>query len=417
MSLFLKLLGNLPLFYFYKSNQMPIVSSKGKAMPESPIRKLVPFAEKAAKEGKHIYYLNIGQPDIKTPVVAMEAIRNHQLDILAYSHSAGFESFRKKLTTYYAKHKINVTADDILITTGGSEALIFTMGSITDPGDEIIVPEPFYANYYSFSTQSTVKVVPVISKIENGFALPSIEEFEKLITKKTKAILICNPGNPTGYLYSKEEIKQLAKLAIQYDLFLISDEVYREFVYDDSKHYSILQEKGLEEHAIIVDSVSKRYSMCGARIGCMISKNKSVMQTAMKFAQARLSPPTLAQIASEAALETPDSYYKETVAEYKSRRDTLIAGLKEIPGVKVAIPKGAFYCIAELPIKDADHFAKWLLDEFDLNKQTVMLAPASGFYSSPDKGKNQVRIAYVLNKKDLIKAIEILKFALEKYKD
>lgn len=394
---------------------MPIVSSKGKAMPESPIRKLVPFAEKAAKEGKHIYYLNIGQPDIKTPVVAMEAIRNHQLDILGYSHSAGFESFRKKLTIYYAKHKIDVTANDILVTTGGSEALIFTMGSITDPGDEIIVPEPFYANYYSFSTQSTVKVVPVISKIENGFALPSINEFEKLITKKTKAILICNPGNPTGYLYSKDEIKQLAKLAIQYDIFLISDEVYREFVYDDSEHYSILQEKGLEEHAIIIDSVSKRYSMCGARIGCMISKNKSVMQTAMKFAQARLSPPTLAQIASEAALETPESYYKETVAEYKSRRDILIAGLKKIPGVKVAIPKGAFYCIAELPIQNADHFAKWLLDEFDLNKQTVMLAPASGFYSSPDKGKNQVRIAYVLNKDDLTKALEILKFALEKY--
>ncbi|GAA4277643.1 pyridoxal phosphate-dependent aminotransferase [Aquimarina mytili] len=394
---------------------MPIVSHKGKAMPESPIRKLVPFAEKAVKEGKHIYHLNIGQPDIKTPIEAMNAVRDHKLDILAYSHSAGFESFRKKLAGYYAKHDITISSDDILITTGGSEALIFTMGSITDPGDEIIVPEPFYANYYSFSTQSTVKVVPVISKLETGFALPPIPDFEKLITPKTKAILICNPGNPTGYLYSKEEIKQLSKLAIKYDLFLISDEVYREFVYDSSEHYSILQERDLEDHAIVVDSVSKRYSMCGARIGCLVSKNKSVIETAMKFAQARLSPPTLAQIASEAALEAPDSYYKETVEKYKLRRDTLVSGLREIPGVKVALPKGAFYCIAELPVEDADHFAEWLLNKFDLNKQTVMLAPASGFYSSPNEGKNQVRIAYVLNRRDLKKSIEILRQGLEKY--
>ncbi len=396
---------------------MPVVSRKGNAMPESPIRKLVPFAEKAEKEGKHIYRLNIGQPDIKTPIEAINAVKDNDLNILAYSHSAGFESFRNKLAGYYAKHDITISSEDILVTTGGSEALIFTMGSITDPGDEIIVPEPFYANYYSFSTQSTVKVVPVISKMETGFALPEIAAFEKLITQKTKAILICNPGNPTGYLYSKDEIKQLAELAIKYDLFLISDEVYREFVYDNSEHYSILQEKGLDEHAIVVDSVSKRYSMCGARIGCMVSKNKSVMQTAMKFAQARLSPPTLAQIASEAALEAPESYYKETVAKYKLRRDTLVSGLKEIPGVKVSVPKGAFYCIAELPIKNADHFAKWLLDKFDLDNETVMLAPASGFYSSPNVGENQVRIAYVLNRRDLRKAVNILKFALEKYDD
>ncbi|WP_298318274.1 pyridoxal phosphate-dependent aminotransferase [uncultured Aquimarina sp.] len=394
---------------------MPVISSKGKAMPESPIRKLVPFAEKAVKEGKHIFHLNIGQPDIKTPIEAMNAVRNHKLDVLAYSHSAGFESFRKKLAGYYAKHDITISSDDILITTGGSEALIFTMGSITDPGDEIIVPEPFYANYYSFSTQSTVTVVPVISKIENGFALPSVKEFEKLITTKTKAILICNPGNPTGYLYSKEEIQQLAKLAIKYDLFLISDEVYREFVYGDSEHYSILQERALDDYAIVVDSVSKRYSMCGARIGCMVSKNKSVMETAMKFAQARLSPPTFAQIASEAALEAPESYYIETVAKYKARRDTLVEGLRQIPGIKVAMPSGAFYCIVELPIKDADHFAKWLLDEFHVNNETLMLAPASGFYSSPNVGLNQVRIAYVLNRRDLKKAINILKLALEKY--
>ncbi|MFD2565195.1 pyridoxal phosphate-dependent aminotransferase [Aquimarina rubra] len=394
---------------------MPVISSKGKAMPESPIRKLAPFAEKAVKDGKHIFHLNIGQPDIKTPIEALDAVRNHKLDVLAYSHSAGFESFRKKLAGYYAKHDITISSDDILVTTGGSEALIFTMGSITDPGDEIIVPEPFYANYYSFSTQSTVTVVPVISKIENGFALPSIKEFEKLITPKTKAILICNPGNPTGYLYSKQEIQQLAELAVKYDLFLISDEVYREFVYGDSEHYSILQERTLDDHAIVVDSVSKRYSMCGARIGCIVSKNKSVMETAMKFAQARLSPPTFAQIASEAALEAPESYYKETVAKYKIRRDTLVEGLRQIPGVKVATPNGAFYCIAELPINDADHFAKWLLDEFHVNNETVMVAPASGFYSSPNEGLNQVRIAYVLNRRDLKKAVNILKLALEVY--
>ncbi|MBW1296823.1 pyridoxal phosphate-dependent aminotransferase [Aquimarina litoralis] len=394
---------------------MPVISSKGKAMPESPIRKLAPFAEKAVKEGKHIFHLNIGQPDIKTPVEAMNAVKEHTLDVLAYSHSAGFESFRNKLAGYYAKHDITISSEDILITTGGSEALIFTMGSITDPGDEIIVPEPFYANYYSFSTQSTVTVVPVISQIDNGFALPPIQDFEKLITPKTKAILICNPGNPTGYLYSKEEIKDLAELAIKYDLFLISDEVYREFVYDNSEHYSILQERKLNDHAIVVDSVSKRYSMCGARIGCLVSKNKEVMETAMKFAQARLSPPTLAQIASEAALEAPESYYNDTVAKYKERRDTLIKGLQQIPGVKVATPRGAFYCIAELPIEDADDFAKWLLDEFHVNNETVMLAPASGFYSSPNQGLNQVRIAYVLNRRDLKKAVNILKLALEKY--
>ncbi len=384
-------------------------------MPESPIRKLTPFADKAKKQGKHIYHLNIGQPDIKTPKEALDAVKNNTLDILAYSHSAGIESFRMKLANYYSKHKIDVTPENIIITTGGSEALIFTMGSITDPGDEIIVPEPFYANYYSFSQQSNVKVVPVTSTLENGFSLPSIESFEKLITHKTKAILICNPGNPTGYLYSKEEISQLASIAIKHDLFLISDEVYREFVYDDIEHYSILQEKELEKHAIVIDSVSKRYSMCGARIGCLISKNEDVVKTAMKFAQARLSPPTYAQIASEAALDVPDSYYTDTINEYKSRRDTLIHELNKIPNVKVATPRGAFYCIVELPILDSDHFSQWLLDQFDIANETVMLAPASGFYSTPNTGKNQVRIAYVLNKKDLKKAIFILKSALEKY--
>ncbi len=394
---------------------MPVISKKGNSMPESPIRKLAPFADHAKKQGKHIYHLNIGQPDIKTPVEALDAVKNNALEILAYSHSAGIESLRIKLANYYTKHNILVSSNDILITTGGSEALIFTMGSITDPGDEIIVPEPFYANYYSFAQQSNVKVVPVTSTLDNGFALPPIKDFETLITPKTKAILICNPGNPTGYLYSKKEIQELARIAIKHDLFIISDEVYREFVYDEMSHYSILQEEQLNDHAIVVDSVSKRYSMCGARIGALISKNKEVINTAMKFAQARLSPPLLAQIASEAALEVPETYYKETIAEYKSRRDTLISELKKIPNVKVATPQGAFYCIVELPVLDSEHFSQWLLDQFDVNQETIMLAPAAGFYSTPNTGKNQVRIAYVLNNNDLKKAISILKLALEKY--
>ena len=394
---------------------MPKISSKGTEMPLSPIRKLMPFAEKAEAEGKKIFYLNIGQPDIKTPQVALDAVSNHSLSTVAYSHSAGNESLREKLAVYYGKRKINVSKKDIIVTTGGSEALIFTMGSITDPGDEIIIPEPFYANYYSFSTQSTVTVIPIISKIEDDFALPPISEFEKYITKKTKAILVCNPGNPTGYVYSKEEIKQLARLAKKYDIFLISDEVYREFVYDEkTEHYSILQEEGLEEHAIVIDSVSKRYSMCGARIGCIVSKNTRVMDTAMKFAQARLSPPTFAQIASEAALEVDENYYTEVVSKYKLRRDTLIDGLKLIPNIKVSVPRGAFYCMVELPVDDAEDFAEWMLDSFSDNNETVMVAPASGFYSSY-AGLNQIRIAFVLNTKDLKRATEILKLALEAY--
>ena len=384
-------------------------------MPESPIRKLVPYAEKATENGTEIFYLNIGQPDIKTPQIALDAVKNNNLTTIAYSHSGGNSSLRTKLAEYYGKHDISVTKKDILVTTGGSEALIFTMGSITDPGDEIIVPEPFYANYYSFSTQSTVTVVPVISKIEDDFALPPIADFEKLITKKTKAILICNPGNPTGYLYSKEEIKQLTELALKYDLFLISDEVYREFVYDDTEHYSILQEESLKEHAIVVDSVSKRYSMCGARIGCMVSRNKHVMKTAMKFAQARLSPPTYAQIASEAALSVPEEYYSEVVEEYKSRRDTLVKGLKKIPNIKVSVPRGAFYCMVELPIHNSEHFAQWMLEHFSDNNQTIMVAPALGFYSSLNAGRNQIRIAYVLKKEDLERATEILGLALNAY--
>lgn len=394
---------------------MPRISNKGQAMPESPIRKLVPYAEAAMKKGRIIYQLNIGQPDIKTPEKALAAVKNNDIEVLSYSHSAGFESYRNKLAVYYQKHDINITPAELIVTTGGSEALLFAMGSICDPGDEVIIPEPFYANYNGFATSSGVDVVPVKSKLEDGFALPPISEFEKLITPKTKAILICNPGNPTGYLYTKDEIAQLAEIVKKHDLFLVADEVYREFVYDGAKHYSIMSVPGLEEYAIMIDSVSKRYSMCGARIGCIVSKNKEVMTTAMKFAQARLSPPTFAQIASEAALETEQEYFDEVIEEYTTRRNTLVKGLQDIPGVKVGTPRGAFYCIAELPVKDAENFAKWLLEDFELNNETVMVAPAAGFYSTPNTGLNQVRIAYVLKQEDLLRALVILKEALKVY--
>ncbi|MFN4764481.1 pyridoxal phosphate-dependent aminotransferase [Gillisia sp. Q332] len=394
---------------------MPKISVKGSSMPESPIRKLVPFAEAAIKKGRKIYQLNIGQPDIKTPDVALDAVRNHTIEVLSYSHSAGFEGYRNKLAGYYQKKNIPVTGEEIIITTGGSEALLFAMGSIADAGDEIIIPEPFYANYNGFAVASGVKIVPVESKIETDFALPPISEFEKLISPKTKAILICNPGNPTGYLYTEEEIKQLADLALKHDIFIVADEVYREFAYDGIQHFSIMSLPQLKDHAIMIDSVSKRYSMCGARIGCLVSKNKEVIATAMKFAQARLSPPTFEQIASEAALETPQSYFDDVIEEYTSRRNLLIEGLKQIEGVKVAVPKGAFYCIAELPIDNADKFAKWLLEDFQMDNETVMVAPAAGFYSTPNTGMNQVRIAYVLKKENLEKAINILKVALKEY--
>ncbi|MDG1384510.1 MAG: pyridoxal phosphate-dependent aminotransferase [Flavobacteriaceae bacterium] len=394
---------------------MPKISQKGALMPQSPIRKLVPYAEQAKKEGVKVYHLNIGQPDIKTPEVALNAVRNNTLDILAYSRSEGSEAYRTKLAAYYKKNNIRVNADNIIITTGGSEALFFTFGSIMDPEDEVIIPEPFYANYNGFSTAQGVKVVPVVSGIESNFALPPVADFEALITPKTKAILICNPGNPTGYLYSKTEIQQLATLVKKHDLFLISDEVYREFTYDGLEHYSIMQEDGLESNAILIDSVSKRYSMCGARIGCMVTRNKTVHDTALKFAQARLSPPTYALIASEAALDTPDSYFTEVVEEYVVRRNVLVEELEKIEGVKVAKPNGAFYCIVELPVTDSDEFAQWLLEDFRLNNETIMVAPAAGFYSSEGLGKNQVRIAYVLNKEDLKVSVAILKAALTQF--
>lgn len=395
---------------------MPKISKKGQQMPESPIRKLVPFAEAAKKRGTKVYHLNIGQPDIKTPEVALNAVKNANIEVLEYSHSAGFESYRNKLAAYYQKQGLPVNTEDIIITTGGSEALMFAMGSTMDQGDEIIIPEPFYANYNGFSTASGVKVVPVISGIETGFALPPIADFEKLITDKTKAILICNPGNPTGYLYSKEELSQLAALVKKHDLFLIADEVYREFAYDGYQHFSVMNEPEIAENAIMIDSVSKRFSMCGARIGCVVSKNKDFMAAAMKFAQARLSPPTYAQIASEAALDTPQSYFDDVITEYKDRRDTLVHALNAIEGVTVANPKGAFYCIAKLPVENADDFAKWLLESFDLNGETVMLAPASGFYSTPNVGLDEVRLAYVLKKEDLITSARIIEAALKVYK-
>jgi len=384
-------------------------------MPASPIRKLVPYAEDAKKRGTHVIHLNIGQPDIKTPKVALDAVRNHNIEVLEYSMTQGSEAYRQKIAAYYAKQDIFVDAEDIIVTTGGSEALSFAMGTIMDNGDEIIIPEPFYANYNGFATAAGVNVKPIASSIENNFALPPISKFEELITPKTKAILICNPGNPTGYLYSKEEIEQLAELVKKHDLFLIADEVYREFTYDGQEHYSILQVEELEEYAIVVDSVSKRYSMCGARIGCLISKNTEVINTAMKFAQARLSPPTFAQIASEAALETPQEYFDNVIEEYVSRRNLLITELNKLEGVKVATPQGAFYCVVELPVKDADHFAQWLLESFELDGNTVMVAPAAGFYATPGLGKNQIRIAYVLEKEQLVKAVQILGKALNEY--
>lgn len=385
-------------------------------MPESPIRKLVPFAEDAKKRGTNVIHLNIGQPDIKTPKAALDAVKNNTLEVLEYSKTEGSEAYREKLANYYAKNDIHVSATEIIITTGGSEALAFVMGTIMDTDEEIIIPEPFYANYNGFATAAGVTVVPVVSKIENNFALPPIEEFEKLITPKTKAILICNPGNPTGYLYSREEIEKLAAIVKKHNLFLVADEVYREFTYEGKEHYSVLQVEGLDDNAIVVDSVSKRYSMCGARIGCLVSKNKEVIKTALKFAQARLSPPTYAQIASEAALETPQSYFDDVKVEYVSRRNLLIAELEKIQGVKVAKPQGAFYCIAELPIADADHFAQWLLESYELNGETVMVAPAAGFYATEGLGKNQIRIAYVLDKESITRAVQILKAALEVYK-
>jgi len=394
---------------------MPKVSIKGNTMPASPIRKLVPYAETAKKAGKKIYHLNIGQPDIETPSTLLNAIKNSEIKILEYSHSAGFESYRKKLAGYYNGFKINIDWSDIMITTGGSEAIEIAMMTCFNAGDEIIIPEPFYANYNGFSCAADVIVKPVKSTIESGFALPSISEFEKLITPKTKGIMICNPGNPTGYLYSREELELLKKLVLKYDLFLLSDEVYREFCYDGKEYVSVMHLEGIDNNIVLLDSISKRYSACGARIGALVSKNKEVMATAMKFAQARLSPPTFGQIGAEAALDTPKEYFDKVQKEYVERRNLVVEALNKMEGVFCPKPSGAFYCIARLPIDDADKFCQWLLESFEYNGETVMLAPATGFYSTPGSGINEVRLAYVINKGALTKAMMCLEMALKVY--
>jgi len=394
---------------------MPKISLKGGLMPASPIRKLVPYAEKAKKQGRKVYHLNIGQPDIKTPDTMLNAIKKFPYPIIEYTHSAGIESYRRKLVEYYHKYQIELDYTQIMITTGGSEAIEIAMMTCFNEGDEIIVPEPFYANYNGFSCAAGVIVKPVTSDIKTGFALPPISDFEKIITSKTKGIMICNPNNPTGYLYSQAEIEQLGALVKKHDLFLLVDEVYREFCYDGHEHFSAMRLKGVDENIIMLDSVSKRYSACGLRIGALITRNKEILDIALKFAQARLSPPTVGQVAGEAAINTPDSYFKEVEAEYVSRRNLVVEMLNKIDGVFCPKPKGAFYCFASLPVHDADKFCQWLLEDFEHNGQTVMLAPASGFYSTKGQGKNEVRIAYVLNTTDLKNAIDCLEKALQIY--
>lgn len=394
---------------------MPNISQRGISMPASPIRKLVPLANKAKAKGIKVYHLNIGQPDIPTPEVAMEAMRNVDRTVLEYSPSEGIRTFREKLVKYYGKFNIEVEVDDIIITTGGSEAVSFSFMACLDPGDEIIVPEPAYANYMAFAISAGAVIKTIPSSIEQGFALPPIEEFEKLITPRTKALLICNPNNPTGYLYTRKEMEQIRDLVKKYDLFLFSDEVYREFCYTGAPYISALHLQGIENNVVLVDSVSKRYSECGIRIGAIITKNKQVRENVMKWCQARLSPPLIGQIIAEASLDTPEDYMLNVYNEYLERRNFLIDGLNRIPGCYSPIPMGAFYTVAKLPVDDSDKFCAWCLDEFEYEGQTIMMAPASGFYTNPGLGKNEVRIAYVLNKEDLGKALTVLAKALEKY--
>lgn len=390
------------------------ISDRGQQMPPSPIRKLVPYAEAAKRRGVHVFHLNIGQPDVETPPAILNAVRTADITVLEYSHSAGNESYRRKLTEYYKKVGINVTHDEIIVTTGGSEAIMFGFFTCMNPGDEVIIPEPYYANYNGFAVQAGVKVMPITSHIENGFALPPIADFEKVITDKTRAIVVCNPNNPTGYLYSREEMEALKTICLKHNLFLFSDEAYREFCYDGA-YISALHLEGLEQHVVLMDTISKRYSACGARLGAFVTKNKDVLAAAMKFAQARLSPPGLAQIMGEAAVDLPDSYFDAPKAEYLARRDLLVSRLNNMEGVFCPNPGGAFYAIARLPVTDADAFCQWLLDSFSYNKKTVMLAPASGFYGTEGLGKNEVRLAYVLNKKDITEAMDCLEVALKQY--
>ncbi|MDB5201507.1 MAG: pyridoxal phosphate-dependent aminotransferase [Ferruginibacter sp.] len=390
------------------------ISHRGEVMPASPIRKLVPFSEAAKKRGTHVYHLNIGQPDIETPKQCLDAVKHYDMKVLEYSHSAGNESYRKKLVEYYAKNNIDVTPADIIVTTGGSEAILFGFMACLDAGDEVIIPEPFYANYNGFAIQADVNVVPISSDIETGFALPPIEDFEKAITSKTKAIVVCNPNNPTGYLYSAEEMEILKQIVIKHNLFLFADEAYREFCYS-GKHVSAMHLKGAEQHVVLMDTISKRYSACGGRIGAFITKNKEVLNAAMKFAQARLSPPFYAQILGEAAVDLPDNYFDTTKAEYKLRRDTIVNRLNAMPGVFCPNVGGAFYAMARLPIDNCDRFCQWLLEDFTHEGATVMLAPGTGFYSTEGLGKNEVRLAYVLNVDSLNKAMDCLEAALKLY--
>jgi aspartate aminotransferase len=394
---------------------MPKISKKGLQMPASPIRKLTPFADKAKLDGKKVYHLNIGQPDIETPEGMLNAIKNIDFKVWAYTASEGTLAYRKKLTEYYNKLGYNITPENILVTTGGSEAITIAMMTCLDPGDEVIIPEPFYANYNGFACQSDIVVKPILSYIENGFALPPISEFEKLITEKTKAIIICNPNNPTGYLYSREELEDLKKLALKYDLYLFSDEAYREFCYDERTFTSPMHLSGLEQNVIVLDTVSKRYSACGARLGCLITKNKDIWTAGLKFAQARLSPGMVEQIAGAAAVDTPDGYFEAVNKEYTNRRDTLVSALNQMDGVYCPNPGGAFYVVARLPIDNADKFCQWMLEKFSYDNQTVMMAPATGFYSTKGAGENEVRLAYVLNNDDLGKAMICLDKALKEY--
>ena len=394
---------------------MKILSNRGSQMPSSPIRRLVPFADKAVEQGKHVYYLNIGQPDIKTPDSFMNPIKNLDMPVLAYGPSAGLTSLRKKLVEYYARFEIQVDYEDILITTGGSEAIIFTLMAICDPGDEVIIPEPFYTNYNGFAMEAGVNIVPITSKIEEDFQLPPIESIAEKITPKTRAIMICNPNNPTGYVYSKDELQALRRLALDHNLYILSDEVYREFLYDGKTHTSVMHLDGLDDRAIMLDSVSKRYSACGARIGMIVTKNQEVINAALKFGMARLCPPTIEQIGTEAGIDTPQEYFDEVINEYKERRDVMVSALRAIPGVTAPNPTGAFYLVAKLPVDNADTFASWLLTDFDVDNETVMVAPANGFYSTTGLGHNEVRIAYVLNVDDIRKAMHILAEALKVY--
>lgn len=391
------------------------ISQRSNTMPASPIRKLVPYAETAKKEGVHVYHLNIGQPDIHTPQVMMDAFRNHDIKVLEYGHSAGLWEYREALAKYYNRFDINVSKEDIIVTTGGSEAIIFAFMVTMDPGDEVIVPEPYYTNYNGFAIEAGVKIVPVTSKVEDGFKLPPAEEIEAKITDKTKAILLCNPNNPTGYVYTREEMETVKELVLKHDLWFLTDEVYREFVFDGMEHVSVLHLEGLEDRAIIMDSVSKRYSACGARIGCIVSKNQDVINSVLKLGQARLCPPTMEQLAGIAAVDTPQEYFDEVLEEYKRRRDVVFEELADMNDVVALKPKGAFYTVIKLPIDDANKFAIWLLSDFRLDNETVMLAPADGFYATPGKGKDEVRLAYVLNTESMRKAMRILKAALKEY--